>query len=73
MSYESERFNVIAYVEEQGDLKEKVYLDSEGLMTIGVGFNIVGNKALRDAVLDTVLPTNTELGNDADAIKERDG
>ena len=72
MSYESERFNVIANVEENGDLKEKVYLDSKGLMTIGVGFNIVGNKALRDAVLDAILPTDAKLGNDANAIKELD-
>lgn len=51
--------------------KTEAYLDLKGLMTIGVGFNIAENKALRDAVLDAILPTDDKLGNDADAIRER--
>ncbi len=73
MSYESERFDLMVKIEEgKNGPKTKVYLDSKGLMTIGVGFNIVGNKALRDAVLDAILPTDAKLGNDANAIKELD-
>ena len=72
MSYEDKRYNMMVKIEEgKSGPSTKAYLDSKGLMTIGVGFNIAGNSTLRNAVLDTILPTDTELGNDAKAIKER--
>lgn len=39
-SYQTDIFDFVANVEENGDLKEKAYLDSDGIPTIGVGFNL---------------------------------
>ena len=73
MSYESKRYDMMVKIEEgKKGPRKGAYLDSKDLMTIGVGFNIAENSTLRDAVLDTILPTDAKLENDAKAIKERD-
>ncbi|UZJ43656.1 hypothetical protein OOT55_13455 [Marinimicrobium sp. C6131] len=48
--YSDRRFNILVDVEENGDAKELPYVDSQGIPTIGVGFDLtVGS--VRDEVL----------------------
>lgn len=47
--YGDRRFDLLVDFEENGDLKELPYVDSEGIPTIGVGFNL-RVAAVRDEV-----------------------
>ena len=38
--YNALRYRVLVNVEETGDPKEDAYLDSKGIPTIGIGFNL---------------------------------
>ena len=56
-AYADLRYQVLLNVEETGDPKETAYLDSKGIPTIGIGFNL---KANMDAVLRgfKILPSD---------------
>ncbi|HWR76233.1 MAG TPA: hypothetical protein VN283_03355 [Thiobacillus sp.] len=49
-AYDALRYQTLLNVEETGDPKEIAYLDSKGIPTIGIGFNLRSGN-VRDAVL----------------------
>lgn len=67
--YEALRYNLLVNVEENGDPKEIPYIDSKGIATIGIGFNISGGP-VRDEVFSRILGSKTSTISADDAYFE---
>ena len=53
VSYGLQRWKLFVGLEESGNPKSTAYIDSKGIPTIGVGFNL-RDPAVRDAVLQSL-------------------
>jgi len=65
-NYETQRYNVLLNVEETGVAQLQPYVDSKGIATIGVGFNLKV-KDVRNQVL-----VNFRLGENVNENPKRD-
>lgn len=50
--YKTLRYNILLNVEEGGDAKLSTYADSEGIPTIGIGFNLQDEDALNAILVE---------------------
>lgn len=69
-SYNDLRLQILAKVEENQGLSTKVYLDSKGIPTIGIGMNLRSQKP-KDAVFEAILGDRASAGNLTEEDKYR--
>ncbi len=66
--YEAERFTLLKNVEESGQVELRPYVDSVGIATIGVGFNLKDSAVFNEVIKGLGLNPNSTNAADLQAI-----